>query len=530
MKDEAEGLEHGASRVVERVGLIAGPLLAVTAYLLLPADIGHAARAVGAVAALMAAWWITEAVPLPATSLLPVVLFPLLGATTAKAACASYADDIIFLFAGGLILGLGMQRWGLHRRIALITILLVGTRPRRLIGGFMLATAVISMWVSNTATAVLMLPIGASVVDLVTSQLRASDPGNPDADRHGRAFAVCLMLAIAYGASIGGLGTLIGTPPNLVFAGYVKNAYGREIQFLDWMRVGIPLMALYLPLAWAALVFVAFPVRLREIPGGRALIRRELSALGPPSSAEVAVFCVFMVAVLAWITRQWIVSATGWTTLSDAVIAMTAALVLFIIPAGRSPESGRAEGRASPPAPSDRRPRMIMDWQTAVRIPWGVLILFGGGLSLGAAMSSSGLDLWIGDLFSGLGSMPTWLTITVLVVAVVLLSELASNTAVATAMMPVLGAAAVGMGLHPYVLLVPAALAASCGFMLPVATPPNTVVFSSGYVTIRQMLRAGFLLDVIGIALVVLLTLTVLGPLLGEDLSRVPDWAAPRTP
>lgn len=504
--------------LVRRAGLVAGPLLGLLVYFLMPGSLEHAPRAAAGVGVLMAIWWMTEAVALPVTSLLPVALFPLLGVMSGRDSCAPYASEIIFLFAGGLLLGLAMQRSGLHMRIALLTIMLVGTKPRRLIAGFMLATAVMSMWVSNTATAVMMLPIGASVVALVKSHLRSAGEVGAASGREGREarnFAVCLMLAIAYGASIGGIGTLIGTPPNLVFAGYIKQAYGQEIDFLRWMRVGVPLMAVYLPLAWAMLVFVAFPVKLKEIPGGRGMITRELRDLGPMMRSEWIVLGVFLCAVAMWVGRSKLDDIPALGHLSDGVIAMAAALVLFVIPRGRVGPAGQATGTGG----------MVMDWATAVRIPWGVLLLFGGGLALGAAMSATKLDVWIGEAFTGLDGLPPVVVISILVIAVVALSELASNTAVATALLPVLGAAAVGMGVHPYVLLLPAVLASSCGFMLPVATPPNTVVFASGHVSVRDMVKAGFLLDIVGIVLVIAMAMTVAGPLLGEDLSVVPAWA-----
>lgn len=505
--------------IARRIGMIVGPLLAVAIFLLLPHDLSQAQRAVAAVGILMSTWWITEAAPLPVTSLLPVVLFPLLGAADMKAAGAPYASEIIFLFAGGLMLGLAMQRSGLHVRIALTTISIVGTQPRRLIGGIMLATAFISMWVSNTATAVMMLPIGASVVDLLTRH--AGDENPADARKNQRNFSVSLMLAIAYGASIGGIGTLIGTPPNTVFAGYTKQAFAQEIDFLTWMRIGIPLVAVYLPLAWAVLVFVVFPVTLKEIPGGKDLIQRERAALGPPTRSEWIVLITFSCAVVLWVTRAWIAKLPPLANLTDGGIAMAAAFVLFLIPRGAT---GPAAQDAQVPG------GMVLDWATASRIPWGVLLLFGGGLSLGAAMTSTKLDAHIGQMFTGLGGMHPALVITILVVSVVALSELASNTAVATALMPVLGAAAIGMGIHPYLLLIPATLAASCGFMLPVATPPNTVVFASGHVTVRDMIKGGLALDLIGIVLVILLTLFLAGPLLGIDLSTLPAWATPPEP
>ncbi|MBX3360727.1 MAG: DASS family sodium-coupled anion symporter [Phycisphaeraceae bacterium] len=504
--------------MLQRAGLILGPILGAIVYAAMPDSLGHPPRAAAAIGVLMAIWWMTEAVALPVTSLIPAALFPLFGVVDARTACAPYANEIIFLFAGGLVLGLAMQRCGLHVRIALITIALVGTRPKRLIAGFMLATALMSMWVSNTATAVMMLPIGASVVDLVKSHARG---GGEENARQARNFAVCLMLAIAFGASIGGIGTLIGTPPNLVFAGYIKQAYGQEIDFMRWMRVGVPMVAVYLPIAWAVLVYIAFPVRMKEIPGGRELILNELRELGRPVRSEWIVLGVFLTAVMLWVFRSRLDDIHALRFLGDGVIAMCAALVLFFVPRGRVGPAGQPPGASG---------GMVMDWATASKLPWGVLLLFGGGLSLGSAMTATNLDGWIGELFTGMGGLHPVVLVAILVVAVVGLSELASNTAVATALMPVLGAAAVGLGVHPYVLLLPAVLASSCGLMLPVATPPNTVVFASGHVGVRDMVKAGFLLDVVGIVLVIVIATTVAGPLLGEDLSIVPEWAGAKSP
>lgn len=515
--------------ILQRIGLVLGPILAAAAYTLLPGTLDHAPRAVAAVGILMSVWWITEAAPLPVTSLLPVVLFPLLGATDITAAGAPYADRIIFLFAGGLLLGLAMQRAGLHTRIALTAVSLVGTNPKRLIAGVMIATALLSMWVSNTATAVMMLPIGTSIAHLVLSRQSEHDAHH----KYARNLSICLMLAIAYGASIGGIATLIGTPPNAVFAGYVSKTFGQEIGFLTWMRVGLPLVAVYIPLAWATLVFIVFPISIRQIPGGRELIREQRAALGPITRSELVVLLTFACTVALWIARPSLNTLPPFRLLTDGGIAMAAALVLFLIPRG-APGPGSAPRGPHHNAPEDAtldnasdKTARIMDWHTATRLPWGVLLLFGGGLSLGAAMTSTGLDQWIGQQFAALQGMHPAIVITILVVAVVALSELASNTAVATTLMPVLGAAAVGMGLHPYLLLIPLTLASSCGFMLPVATPPNTVVFASGYVSVRDMIKGGFVLDLIGIVLVVLLSLFAAGPLLGENLSRVPDWALP---
>lgn len=516
------GSSSGRLSIGDRVawlGLVAGPVLGVVVYVSLPAaregggGLDHAARATAGVATLMAVWWLTQAIPLSATALLPIALFPLLGISSVGAATAPYASDLIFLFLGGFVLGLGMQRSGLHRRIALITIRLVGTRPRRLIGGFMLATAIMSMWVSNTATAIMMLPIGASVIDMVFARLGdRADLGAPGESRPGANFATCVMLGVAYGASIGGLGTLIGTPPNTVLANFVKQTYGQEISFAVWMRLGIPLVVVFLPLAWAYLTFFAYPVRLRQLPGGSELIRDEFRRLGPMTRAEWLVFLVFCSAVFLWVFRGTIAAVTGWSGLTDTGIAILAALALFVTPV------------------SFRRREFLMDWRTAEQLPWGILLLFGGGLSLAAAMTATGVDRFIGGGLIHAAGWPALGLVLLLTLGVIFLTELTSNTAVTNALMPILGAGAITLGVHPYLLLIPAAVAASCAFMLPVATPPNAIVFASGHITLPQMVKAGFWLNIIGVLLISVLLRYAGGWLLGIDMSVVPPWAVPGSP
>lgn len=488
------------------LGLGAGPLLAIVAYLLLARaeDLSNAGRATAAVGVLMAVWWLSEAIPLYATALLPLVLFPLTGASTIAGAAAPYANDVIFLFLGGFILGLGMERWGLHKRIALLTVLVVGTSPRRLIAGFMLASALMSMWVSNTATTVMMLPIALSVIALVAA--RHAPPGTApgEAPSPDPNFDSTLLLGVAYAASIGGVATLIGTPPNAILKGFAETSLGREIGFAEWMLLGVPLVAIYLPLAWLYLVFVSQPVRLRAIPGGREAIASELRGLGPVSRGEWIVFVVFIATVLLWISRPLLVGAgKRWglpplVGLNDTSIAVMAALALFLIPV---------------------RPRervFAMDWQTAARLPWGVLILFGGGLSLAAAIGANGVDAFLGGAIEGIGRVPLWLAVAIVCTIMIFLTELTSNTAVTTALLPVIAAAAPALGVDPLRLAVPAAVAASMAFMLPVATPPNAIVFGSGRITIRQMARAGLALNLVGIVLITGLTL-----LLGERILAV---------
>lgn len=449
------------------MGLVLGPaVFALVLALPAPPGLGPAAWRVAAVGALMGIWWVSEAVPLAVTALLPVVLFPLLGVREVEEAAAQYADPVVFLFMGGFMLALAMQRWGLHRRIALTIIRAMGTRPTGLVGGFMAATAFISMWVNNTATVLMMLPIGLSVVELV-ERCEADEPRFPPA----------LLLGIVYAAAVGGLGTLIGTPPNALLAGFLTSAYGIEIGFLRWMLVGVPLVLVLLPLCWLLLTRVVLPLGSREIPGGRELIAGEIALLGPVSRAEWTVAAIFVATDLLWVGRPWIV---GWAPgLSDAGIALGAAVLLFVLPAAR-----------------DGRER-VLDWEWAGRLPWDVLLLFGGGLSLADGIAESGLAGWIGDALSGLGGLPVVLVAVAVAVVLVALSEVASNTAAAVTFLPVIASLAVGMGQGPVLLATVATLAASGGFVLPVASPPNAIVYGTGRVTLPQMVRGGVVMDAV---------------------------------
>ncbi len=511
-------------------GRIAGPLAALATYFALRGaeDLSTAGRTTAAVAVLLAVWWMTEALPLPATALVPIVAFPLLGVLTAGEATAPYADPNIFLFMGGFMIALAMQRWDLHKRIALLVVRAVGTRPDRLIAGFMIATAFISMWVSNTATTVMMLPIGLSVLLLVLERVGADagDGGAEDVaeaadreapgrggavtemikDKDTRNFAVALMLGIAYAASIGSLATLIGTPPNLILAGFVEQQYDIELGFGAWLIMGAPLSAVFLVIAWFVLTRVAFRSGLQEIPGGREVIQAEIDKLGRTSRAEWTVLAVFVTTALLWVFRQ---PLTGWEALtdtlpfmaqlSDPVIAIAGAVALFLIPV------------------SARRGVSALDWKSAQQLPWGVLLLFGGGLSLASAVQVSGLDEFIGAQVSGLGALPIVLLVAATTAVVLLLTEVTSNTATAAAFLPVLGGVALGLDIAPLVLLVPAALAATCAFMLPVATPPNAIVFGSGYVTVGQMLKAGTILNVVGVLLITVAVYALGGVALGIE-------------
>lgn len=481
------------------IGRGLGPVLAVVVYFLLPSGIGHQARGVAAVGVLMAVWWVCEALPLAATALLPIALFPLVGAADIEESTAPYASDIVFLFMGGFMLALAMQRWGLHRRIALRTVLAVGTRPSRVVGGFMLATGFLSMWVSNTTTTVVMLPIGLSVLTLVFDRVPSGSGGGEQSDTSK--FATCLMLAIAYAASIGSLATLIGTPPNLFMAGFLSETYGVDIGFGQWMLFGLPVAVVLMGAAWLLLTKVLYPTTMSDIPGGRELFRGELDKLGPMNRGERVVGIVFVCTALMWILREPLTQVVpALSSLDDTGIAIIAALVLFAIPVDA------------------RRGVFTLDWTSAAKLPWGVLLLFGGGLSLASAIDSSGLDDFIGGSVGALGGVPTFVLVLIAVVAVIMLTELTSNTATTATFLPILAGAALGLDLGVMLLAVPAAVAATCAFMMPVATPPNAIVFGSGYVSIPQMVKAGWWLNLVAIVLIPVAVYTLGSWVLGITL------------
>lgn len=569
MADPTPARSHESPPLAARIGLFAGPVAALTVFFLLPGGDGglsQAARACGGVATLMAVWWMTEALPLEATALLPLILLPLSGVYSSrieagdvveikstrmpaiveelrddrvlvvvqgfyrpvgpedrpelrqefvqnlslkdltkdspfKRAAAPFADSAIFLFLGGFLIALAIEKWGLHRRIALLTVMAVGTSPSRLIGGMMLATALVSMWISNTATTVMMLPIGLSVVALLKDRLGAESAGK-DASN----FAVCLLLGIAYAASLGGFATLIGTPPNVFFKGFMAEQ-GHPIDFGRWMLFATPISLVYLVLAWLLMTKWLFPVRLRGIPGGHELIRGEYRKLGSVSRGEWTVLIVFLLTAGFWICSgflkkwDWLAQAIpAIKSLDDSLIAMAGAIALFLIPV--NPE----------------KHEFALDWKTAIKLPWGVLLLFGGGLSLAEAIQSSGLAEWIGRQVTVLQSVPTIVQIVVIVALIVFSGELTSNLAAVVALLPILFEVAVGMKIDPLLLCVPAVVAASCGFMLPVATPPNAIVFATGEIKLRQMVRAGFLLDLLAIVLIPLFVFLLGAQVLGIKL------------
>lgn len=466
----------------KHIGLLAGPVVALlwwaTGGDALPPD----ARLVLALAIWMALWWMTEAVPLAVTALLPLVILPTFSSLGFASVAAPYASGIIFLFLGGFLLGLALQHCGLHQRIALTVLVKAGSGPRRLVGGFMLVTALISMWMSNTVTAMIVAPIGLSVIQTFREQL---DPAHSPMEPFD-AFAAAILLGIAYAASIGGMGTPIGTPPNLIMTGYLRSHYGMDVSMIEWMRIALPVLVLLLPATWLWLCFVCF--RLPHTVAGpavRDVLRTRLAERGPLSPAERRVGAIFVVVAVCWVLRPQLAAWSGLHGLDDAVIALTGALLLFLTPSGR----GRGE--------------RLLDWGAAQTLPWDVLLLFGGGLSLAAAISATGADAPITAMLSGLANVPEVVVVLVLALVIVFSGELTSNTAAAAAIMPVLAALCAARGLDVLPLFMVATLASSCGFMLPVATPPNAIAYATGLVPMRQMLRAGLGVNLIGVALIV---------------------------
>ncbi len=485
------------------VGLVLG-VVAFVALLLAPAPEGLSAAGwrTTAVVALIAVWWVTEAIPLSATALLPLALFPLLDVMPIKETAFPYANPIIFLMLGGFIIALGMQRWGLHRRIALNLVALVGARPANVVGGFMLAAGLVSMWVFNTTTTVMMVPIALSVIEFVAQG--AGD--NPERRAMSERFATVLMIAIAYAATIGGMGTLIGTAPNAVLAGFMSETYGITVSFGEWMLVGVPTVAIMLPLTWLVLTRIAFPLRMPAVPGQAQMIADQLAALGPMSRGERTVAAIVAVTAFLWVFRPVVERATG-IDLNDTSIAFLGALAMFVVPV------------------EPRKAIFVLSGEWAAKLPWGVVVLFGGGLSLAAGIKGSGLADWIGGEAGGLSDLPTLLVIFAVVVLMILLTELTSNTATTATFLPIVAAIAIGIGENPLLLVFPTVLAASCAFMMPVATPPNAVVFASGHIRIAQLIRGGVLANLIGLCVTMVITYTVVQLVFGIEFGVVPDWA-----
>ncbi len=460
------------------IGLFLGPIFFILIFFFTsPAGMSEQALAILASTFWIAIWWITEAIPIAATALIPIVLFPVTGGLDISKTTAAFGNPMIFLFIGGFILAVAIERWGLHKRIAMNIIHLMGTRSSSILLGFMIATALLSMWISNTATTIMMMPIALAIITSVTAQAKESK--NSQLPIFGKA----LMLSIAYAASIGGMATLIGTPTNVIFSGIVKQLYNFDVTFYQWIVFALPLTILLLFITWFYLVRIAFPLRYSHIPGGQEEIKKELRSLGKMSHEEKTVSIVFLITALAWIFRSFLLVKII-PGINDTIIAMSGAIVLFILPSKATPGS------------------RILDWESAVKLPWGIIMLFGGGLALASAFKVSGLAVWIGDKMNLLQGAGFFLLLLVIIASVNFLTEITSNVATASMILPILAVLAKVLDIHPFSLMIAATLAASCAFMLPVATPPNAVVFASGELSMQDMVKAGFWMNIISIAIV----------------------------
>ena len=484
---------------LKKIGFFLGPILFVlTRYTLYSEGLTDQGNAVLASTLWIAVWWITEAIPIAATSLMPIILFPLSGGLSLSETTSSFGHRFIFLYLGGFILALAIEKWNLNKRIALNIIRLIGANVQKVILGFMLATAFLSMWISNTATAVMMLPIGIAIIKQMKDLKNTPENEN-------LIFGKALMLSIAFSASIGGVATLIGTPPNIIFAGIIQELYNIEISFLKWFMFGLPLSIILLFIAWVYLTNVAFKFKQDEFVEGKKEINRQLKGLGSISYEEKIVLAVFVLTGLAWITRTFLLNRF-LPNLDDSIIALIAGISLFIFQAKN--RSGNKE--------------KIMNWEDAVKLPWGILLLFGGGLAIAQGFQSSGLANWIAQNMVQLEGFSVFLILLVVIAAINFLTEITSNLATTAMLLPILAPTAVILGVHPYILMVGATIAASCAFMLPVATPPNAVVFGSNYLKMSDMVRVGVLMNFISITVILLMVYFVLPILWNFDAFKNP--------
>jgi len=490
-------------------GLILGlALFVVFVFNLLNLNMPPQACATAGAVLLMACFWISQCLPIPITSLLPIVLFPILGIADSGATVKYYADNNIYLFMGGFIIALAIEKWNLHRRIALIITSVLGNSPSRIVMGFMCGTAFMSMWISNTATAIIMLPIGLAVISNIN-----------ETSGQKRNFPVALMLGIAYGASLGGIATPIGTPPNILFLGVYEKSFpdAPMISFFDWIKVFIPLTAILVPLAWLTLTKLVFPLK-KQAEMGKDVIKAELRKLGPMSTAEKRVLIIFIVTALLWIFRTDIVignlAIPGWSMIipnfqliNDATVAMVMAIILFFIPAGKSHSK-----------------QVLMDWPTALKLPWGILLLFGGGFAIAGGFSISGLDQQIGMALKPYLIFHPLIIVLTVCLLLTFLTELTSNTATTAAFLPIMKGAAIALNLNPLLLMIPTTISASMAFMLPIATPPNAIVFSSGRIKMSDMVKAGLVLNILFAFVVACFVYFFVLPAWGYS-SSMPSWA-----
>jgi len=457
-------------------GLVLGPLIFIIILFAEPESLSPAATVVAGVTIWMAVWWISEAIPISATALLPIVVFPAFGAMNVGDVTAQYGHHIVFLMFGGFFIAIAMEKWDLHKRIALFVVHIIGIGPRRIIAGFMVATAFLSAWISNTSTAMVMMPIGTAVIASISA--KKSDPD----------FNVALMLSIAYAASIGGMATLVGTPPNLIFAGIYQSMFGVQVNFFEWAYFGFPLAFVMLVITWFYLTHIGYRIRKDEIPGSGEVIKAEMSSQGKITREEKHVLMVFALVAVLWMTRG-LLWGKYLPQVTDASIAITGALLLFIIPA--------------------REEASLLSWEDTETVPWGVALLMGGGFAIARGFAETGLSEWVSQSFTFLVAMPVFLLILATVVITKIFTEITSNTATATILMPIAASIAVTLGISPFGIMAAVAIASSLAFMMPVATPPNAIVFGSGYVTIPQMARAGLWLNLVTVVIVSLFAFLV---------------------
>ncbi|GAJ98202.1 DASS family sodium-coupled anion symporter [Geomicrobium sp. JCM 19055] len=490
----------------QMIGLLLGPTLFIlTMAFFNPEGLASEARAVLAVTLWIATWWVTEALPIPATSLLPLILLPTTGALEGSAVASSYGDDVIFLFLGGFFIATAMEKWNLHKRMALLIISLIGTSTQRILLGFMVATGFISMWVSNTAAVMMMIPMGLAITAQVASALK-DKPEEKDFPK----FEKSLIFGIGYAGTIGGVGTLIGTPPNIILAGQMREIFGIEISFATWMLFGIPVVAIMLFFTWFYLGRIAFKTEIKSLPGGKAVIQDERKSLGKTSYEEWMVGIVFLFAAFMWVTRTFfwdyengiILNIQG---LSDGLIAVLAAVLLFSIPASRA-KGGR-----------------ILVWSDSRDIPWGVLLLFGGGLAIAQGFTASGLSDWLGQQLTILDGFNLLIIISAATILIMILTEITSNTATATMILPVVAALAIALNVHPFALMIPCAMAANMAFMLPVGTPPNAIMFGTGKLKIIEMVKTGFFVNIVATIIIIFGVYYAVPLVWGIDLSVFPE-------
>lgn len=472
--------------VRERIGLLAGIALFIFFLAVNPLGLEPLAAKVLAIAALMITWWIGEALPMPVVALVPMILFPLMNVASLRETTSKYADPVIFLFMGGFMIGLAIEKWNLHKRIALSIVKITGTSGDRIVLGFILATGLISMWLSNTATTMMMYPIAASVIYVVKENHRGQ--GNVS---H---FALAIMLAIAYASNFGGIATIIGTPPNVAFVGFIREKYNYTVPFIDWMLICTPLAILLLAALYVVMVKWLYPNRIVSSEATRDVIRQELKQMGPLTTAEKRVLAIFSATALLWIVREplgnipWF-EAIGWSRIDDTMIAIAGAIALFMCPAGKN------NGTSG---------KYILEWNDTSKMAWGILLLFGGGISLAFSLEKAGLIQLLGQWIAGMSGTGGLLLIFTIVFVSLFISEVMSNIAQVIVFAPVIGGIADAMHINPLILGLPMTLGASCASMMPMGTPPNAIVFASGHIQLKQMIRVGFVMNLVAIVLITL--------------------------